>query len=276
MFDSNHNVSRDINVQITNLNNKDYELIITPNDKWLKSPEILYPITIDPTITITSNGTSPLRDKYTFGSSYYEYLNYIKTGRDSSEIYRSYIELNIGEVLTKPVVTYANLQLDVYNNENYCDNDCQVNLREVKSDVLYSSINGSSTNITNPEIIDYVMVNKNNQNTVPGLPNTTYLWDITKLIQKWKNNFQSIGILELSDDKNVLDEYVLFDSANNTSGVKPMVTIGYVEQSGLNDYWTYHSHSAGNAGVGYVNDYTGNLTFVHNDYEPLEKFLVLV
>ena len=35
--------------------------------------------------------------------------------------------------------------------------------------------------------------------------------------------------------------------------------------NGLESYWDYTSVSAGRAGTGYVNNYTGNLTWVHSD-----------
>ncbi|MDF2700896.1 MAG: wapA1 [Haloplasmataceae bacterium] len=161
MYDSNFNETRDINVQINNSNENEYDLIITPSDGWLKSSERAFPVILDPTITISSSGASPLRDKYTYGS-YADDTSYLKTGQTSSYTYRSYIELNLSEVVSKPVITYANLQLDVYNSNNYCDNDCQVNVREVLPSVTFSNITGSSTNITVPEVVDYVMVNKNN------------------------------------------------------------------------------------------------------------------
>lgn len=103
------------------------------------------------------------------------------------------------------------------------------------------------------------------------MPSTVYLWDISKLIQKWKYNERDKGIIELSTDKEVTGQYVNFYSSNYTGSdhLIPTLIIGYVQQTGLNNYWTYHSQSAGRAGVGYVTDYTGSLVFIHNDYLPL-------
>jgi len=39
------------------------------------------------------------------------------------------------------------------------------------------------------------------------------------------------------------------------------LNIYFVNNAGLEDYWSYHSQSAGRAGTGSVNDYTGNMVF---------------
>ena len=51
------------------------------------------------------------------------------------------------------------------------------------------------------------------------------------------------------------------DVTNEEAGARPTLMIYYRNHTGLEDYWTYHSHSAGNSGNGYVNDFTGNLVF---------------
>lgn len=49
------------------------------------------------------------------------------------------------------------------------------------------------------------------------------------------------------------------------SGRKPFLTVTYKDFTGLESYWSTHDQQAGNAGSGYVSDYIGNLTFVHQD-----------
>ena len=44
----------------------------------------------------------------------------------------------------------------------------------------------------------------------------------------------------------------------------PYLSVFYVNSSGLESMWSYHSQSAGRAGSTYVNDYTGALTIVHD------------
>lgn len=53
------------------------------------------------------------------------------------------------------------------------------------------------------------------------------------------------------------------------SNLRPQVTIMYVNNSGLEGYWTYHSQDVVRAGTSYVNDYTRNLVFIEQfTYNP--------
>lgn len=45
----------------------------------------------------------------------------------------------------------------------------------------------------------------------------------------------------------------------------PYASIVYVNATGLEDTWTYHSQSVGRAGTISVNDYNGNLVLTHGD-----------
>jgi len=50
-----------------------------------------------------------------------------------------------------------------------------------------------------------------------------------------------------------------------TESMIPFLAITYQNHNGLEDYWSYSSASAGRAGTGYVNLFTGNLTWVRGD-----------
>lgn len=43
------------------------------------------------------------------------------------------------------------------------------------------------------------------------------------------------------------------------------MVLNYINNSGLESYWTYHSQTVIRAGTGYINDYNGNLIFQHDD-----------
>ena len=56
----------------------------------------------------------------------------------------------------------------------------------------------------------------------------------------------------------------LLSGYDNTNLV-PTFLISYRNNKGLEDYWSYTNFNVGTAGTVYVNNYTGNLVFVHND-----------
>ena len=44
-----------------------------------------------------------------------------------------------------------------------------------------------------------------------------------------------------------------------------MIQMVYRNQTGIEDYQTYHTQSIGRAGTVYTNDYNGNLVLTHQD-----------
>ncbi|WP_160317255.1 DNRLRE domain-containing protein, partial [Oxobacter pfennigii] len=91
-----------------------------------------------------------------------------------------------------------------------------------------------------------------------------YLFDITGIVKDWYNTGENYGVMLKSHvtSYNVAN----FNSSDSPySNLRPQVIIFYVNNVGLENYWTYHSQDVGRAGTGYVNDYTGNLVFIHND-----------
>lgn len=55
------------------------------------------------------------------------------------------------------------------------------------------------------------------------------------------------------------------DVHNAFTNARPIVQIVYRNQTGLENYQTYHSQSVGRAGEVYTNDYNGNLVLMHQD-----------
>ncbi|PKK99092.1 MAG: hypothetical protein CVV57_04600 [Tenericutes bacterium HGW-Tenericutes-2] len=266
MIDSDYNESFDIDIDVVKTGHKTYLLKVTPSDNWLGNAS--YPVKIDPTISL-SGDLGYLKDKYTYGTTGSNSTsNFIKSGNSGTYRYRSYFEIDLSIIPIDTNVTYSHLELDVYQTSNYCDLDCQINIREVKEYIEFDSIKGSDdNNIDNSidnsidiedRIIDYRMVNK-----LDSVQH--YYFDITELLFKWQNNDDDKRIIELRNEDETIVDYVFFDSTENSSGIKPLLEIGYIDSTGLKDYWTYSNQNAGLAGGGYVSDFTGKLTFIRND-----------
>jgi len=56
-----------------------------------------------------------------------------------------------------------------------------------------------------------------------------------------------------------------YSSNYNGSNGYPLFSITYINNTGLEDYWSYETIDLGRSGTLYVNDYNGALTYVHND-----------
>ncbi len=94
-----------------------------------------------------------------------------------------------------------------------------------------------------------------------------YSWDVTGIVKDWYTTGNNYGLmLKNNDEVNIgYTEYVSANTSSAYTSLRATVVFSYINNSGLENYWTYHSQDVGRAGTGYVNDYNGNVIFSHND-----------
>lgn len=138
------------------------------------------------------------------------------------------------------------------------DGGAQVNAHKVNSTWDTPGLQWANRTIINPTIEDYITVNSTAKNV--------YTFDITSIAKDWylgSNN----GLALQANNPDL--GHVVFDSAQigslDANGAAPFASIYYTDTSGLESYWDYSSHNVGRAGTGYVNNYNGNLIFIHED-----------
>ena len=110
---------------------------------------------------------------------------------------------------------------------------------------------------------DYIMTDSN--------VNVWCYFDITCAAQQWTENanYNNYGIM-LRTTSTTNNCYVKFcDSDYPGTTVDPAYIYSYRETSGLEEYWTYKSQSAGTAGTGHVNLFNGNLTVIAQDAQTI-------
>lgn len=89
-------------------------------------------------------------------------------------------------------------------------------------------------------------------------------FDITELVKDWYNNGNKYGVmLKDSDEAGAYVEFLATDTSDDYMALRPKVFVQYVNYTGIQDFWTYHSQDVRRAGQVYVNDYNGNLIFKH-------------
>ena len=93
-----------------------------------------------------------------------------------------------------------------------------------------------------------------------------YYWDVTDIAQEWYTGENTGMMFKMEDSQEAAatDLYREFCSSDYFADTLPYLSIAYINNCGLENIWDYTSHSAGAAGTGYVNDYTGNLVWVYN------------
>ena len=94
----------------------------------------------------------------------------------------------------------------------------------------------------NSDIVDYHITGTSD----------TYIYDISNLVSRWHEGEQPNYGLTLMD----------IEGSGGTNSVKsleytgttydPVVEIGYIDPTGLKDYWSYSSYDSGTAGTAYI------------------------
>ncbi len=292
MFDSNNVYSTDVSVKLTATDTGCiYELI--PDKNWLNDKDRKYPVTIDPTVkakltardikdatAVFTNYSSsledwakkyPTEDEFAYSHDY----DFLAVGRYYNYEVASCIYAAIPNGIPDTArIIDAQLGIATAYSENASSlSEVRLNVYTITSDWNTSNINEESILFLSPNVNGYVIPKIDSQaidyQYLTEGELSYFYFDITKAAQQWHNNGTNYGIMlkmdEYSRDNNTL--LALFSSDYNVSGTtnRPMFIFNYRDTSGLEDYWSYHSATVGNAGTGYVNDFGGNLTFIHSD-----------
>ena len=260
MYDALNEQSKDIVLTLEPAG-KGYSLKVQPNNEWLSSSDRVFPIILDPTLQ-TKQETSNITDNHVsegLPNSNFENSHMLKTGNSTGGVHRTYIKFNLPTTLTaSDMVINANLYMYLLTPTSAFR---QVNVHKVLGDWSGSGTDGikwSNMPAYDSKVVDYQFV----KDVAPY-----YTWDVTSIVKEWFTTGNNYGLMLKNNDE-VNPGYTEYVSANTSSEYTPYracVVLSYINNSGLENYWTYHSQDVGRAGTGYVNDYNGNVIFTHND-----------
>lgn len=275
MWDANGEYSRDIRVSLDKTKGG-YTYTLVPSEYWLSAPGRAYPVTIDPTFqygdiyTVTDKTctfVNPLTtsDRNTLvNETFLLQVGKFYGGTEAgSLIYADVLnELNLGDariINAQMVLKFygyynaANLQLNAYRVTT------PISAWGNLSDPIFPST--LSISYDSSQILDYIITPADTS----WLHNTTCVFDITNLAWQWQNGAANNGVLLMATNfASYGDRLVTFyDSSCGGASTDPKFVITYRNTEGLESYWTYHSQDVGRAGTGYINDYKGNLIFIH-------------
>jgi RHS repeat-associated protein len=254
MYDQNDVYSMNISVTLEEVNGG-YLMTLIPEDTWLAEEGRSWPVVIDPIIR-TKSTMKLIRD--TFVSSGYPTTDHhrwdtFRTGYDG--IYKQqhgYVKFDLPVLSSSSMVTYAELQL---YSRSVLNGGTQVNVHKVKDAWESETINWNNKPGYEDTIIDYKVVDTGDK---------WYSFDITSIAKDWYSQEINKGLMLKGKSETVgVTEFLSSDYSDSLG--RPVVWIRYVDFAGLEDYWTYHSQDVARAGTGYINDYNGNLIFIHND-----------
>lgn len=268
LLDANEQISKDIEVILTkelSLSSKDTNTwTITYNlpAEWMDNAA--YPVMLDPIVqaksTILSIEDVAVAEKNSDPETFAYNVMYMRVGKDSYYgRMRSFVKFKELPALTAgDVVTYAALRL--VTPANTSTSSMVVSASKVTSS-WNSHTNGTSMAwATQPSISSII----EDYQTVKG--QGEYLWNVTDIAREWYQTGTNNGIALTAYNESASDVKKFYSSDNDgTNPPLPMLFIYHVNTSGLESYWDYTTVSANRAGVGYVNNFSGNLVWVHED-----------
>lgn len=257
MYDAEYIESKNIKVNLNKTNNG-YKLSLMPDQDWLKSPERVYPVVIDPVIS-TSLDKSDIDDTWVSSGLPDENRDssvLLGVGYGSiSKITRTYIKFELPTLTTADLITDAKLYLFLYSAQ---PNTRQINVHRVSENWNSATTTWNNDPDYNSTVEDYAMIN--------GSAYQDFSWNVTGMVKDWYNTGNNYGLMLKNQDESAgYNEFFSSDTSGTYEPYRAQVIISYVNNSGLESFWTYHSQDVGRAGTGYVNDYNGNLVFIHND-----------
>lgn len=254
LVDANNVFNADVQVQLSG-NGGIYTLTYLLPQQWMSAADRAWPVVLDPVVNANVAATN-IEDQtvsekytpdYTWGMLEAGYSNVWGV----AHFYIKYIDLP--DITSSDVVVGATIQL--------CRAQNSATAVQVEAHKVTGRWNSQTVNWSNKPGIDTTI-----EDVAVVQDAGYYGWVITDVVRQWyaeENN--GIAFKASTADENVTsDNYKQFYSSDFGYN-KPILTIAFRNNNGLESYWDYTSASAGRAGTGYVNDFTGNMVWVRDD-----------
>ena len=261
MFDADNKTSDAVTMDISGETGQDYTLTIDADAGWINSFGRKFPVVIDPTFVLDlgRNAVHDVHVNQNHPKRNYDTDYQIEIGKDGKNIYRTYIKYDLPTLPDLSVITYANIKLIQNWSRRFGDDAPFMNVYECKLPWDIKTINWENqpySELSGKTVVDYT-------GFVSGM-STEYNLDITKIAKKWYEDGENNGLVLTSSDESVNEKTSFYASRNIVSNY-PVVTINYVNNSGVESYWDYETVSLGDSGTAYINTYNGSLTYIHED-----------
>ena len=254
LMDANNRYNGEIQVQLTG-SGSNYTLTYLLPQQWLSAEDRAWPVILDPIVTadLSPNNIKDrtVAERVTYGYDWginevgYD-VNYGK-----EQFYMKYQALPT--LTSSDVVVGASIQM--YKPYNSAD-PAPIEVHKVLGTWDSTTITWANKPGYNTNIEDYAIVQGSQW----------YGWNITDIVREWYSGQNTGMMFKASDavENGGTANWKQFYSSD-WGNYKPILSIMFRNNNGLESYWDYTAASAGRAGTGYVNTYTGNLTWVRAD-----------
>ena len=267
MFDAAGQTSNAVSLDILSEADGVLRVKITADKAWLDDEARVYPVKVDPNIleavqSFDQDATAIYKSAtYPDGS--------LVIGNDKGTTYskaKAYVKFSLPTLGSGDVVTSGMLCMSQYSDTyGFSVGDVtslQVNVYKVTSSWTGSSVK-KSTGYSGLPSIDTTVVDYKNVSLATANADEFIKFDVSKTVKQWYEGAANYGLCLRADDESAW-AVATFVAADNTniSYRKPQLVVTYRSNKGLEGYWTTHEQDLGESGVGYVNDYTGNLVYI--------------
>lgn len=275
MFDAKEAYSEAITVRLDKTA-EGWDYTITPDRNWLEDPKRQYPVTIDPSATL-SDESNGVKNIYTVtnepGYETSSITTWCAVGsyrdypyRDKAYQYRTYVKLPDVMRRSDRRVVRARLKLE-YSYGYGTTNGLQINMHEVTG--AWKDNPGWSNKPAYGDQVDYAITEyreeiKNDQLIIYTRDKDYF--DFTRLAYKLSQNGGTSAepcVVLISSNETGDNNRIGYCSLKAQEENRPKVYVDYRDVKGMEDYWTYTSLPSGFGGTTMVNNATGNVVSVH-------------
>jgi len=247
----------DIDVSLDGENGK-YVLAYELPREWLADSERKWPVVLDPAV-LANTHVSNIKDTTVYTKTYLTHTKGILALGYYTDrgLARSYIKYqNLPELTAADVI--VNASLTMYKPYNSATVTSTIEVHKVNGDWASDTITWDTQPAINATVEDFVI------SKAAGF----YTWDITDIARSWYED-ANYGLMlkypEAEENVTTASWKEFYSSEGADYRYLPNVLITFRNNNGLESYWDYTTSSAGRAGTGYVNQYTGNLVWIRDD-----------
>ncbi|MEE1320646.1 MAG: DNRLRE domain-containing protein, partial [Acutalibacteraceae bacterium] len=271
MYDANGEKSEGITLTVDKNKNGKLRVDITVDSQWLQAENRAYPVVVDPTIETKTDrdAIDSVMIAKSCGNTNYSAQSEMVVGYEGSEYGQCRVlvkftlpALNKGDIIVDARLNLFNTTLEYYYSDTA---DMQVNAHMLTGEWSLTGVTWNNQPTYDSIVADYNIFKKG----------TGYNWryfNITQIAKEWYNDPTSNNGILLKSSTEVADKNIngvkaklYSEKYNSVENHYPSLSLTYRNNKGIEDFWSYTTLSAGSAGTAYINDYTGNLVFIHGD-----------
>ena len=224
--------------------------------KWLAEESREWPVILDPIVQAESTDVN-IHDQTVYSQTYLSYGAGVHTigYRPGFGIGRTYLQyMELPNMTSADVIVSAFLSMEKPANSGTTST---IEAHKVLDTWESETITWSNKPDYNPLIEDFVICH----------PSGIYTWDVTDIVREWYIGENTGLMLKANDEveNGGVANWKQFYSCDYSYNHCPTLYIMFRNNNGLESYWDYTASSAGRAGTGYINNYTGNLVWTHGD-----------